>query len=306
MAGKLGRLKPHDPATHPRLRLGNYLTAYPAAPALVDYISAVNAWPMYGNDTIGDCTVAAAGHMIQAWTRYGQGATVTISEADVIAAYSAVSGYVPGRPSTDQGAVMQDVLSYWRKTGIGGHKILGYAEVDLRNAAELKAAMDLFGHVYLGINCPDTALDQFDDGQPWDVESGAEIEGGHAIDWGYAETGANHEVITWGAVEEMTPAFLAKYGEEAWVVLSQEWINAAGSNPEGLNVAALNADFTAMTGQPGPFPVQPEPSPEPPAPIPQPVPVPPSPGPDPSVAADVALADAVRAWLVVNGYPPSK
>jgi len=48
---------------------------------------------MYSNDTIGDCTCAAAGHMIEAWTALASGKTVTVTTAAVVKAYSAISGY---------------------------------------------------------------------------------------------------------------------------------------------------------------------------------------------------------------------
>lgn len=254
MAGKLGRLAPHSPETHPRLMFANYLQAgsYPPAPPVVDYVSKVPDWPMYLNDRYGDCTCAAAGHMIEAWTEYGAGATVKITDDEVLTAYEAVSGFDPKTGANDNGAVMQDVLDYWRKTGIGGHKILAFAQIDVKNAAELDAAMNLFGHLYLGINFPETAMKQFDKGQPWDVVSGAKVEGGHAIDWGYVAQHQNHKIITWGKAQEMTAAFFDAYVEEAWVVLNQEWIKD-NKAPAGFDIDALNADFTAMTGQPGPF-----------------------------------------------------
>ena len=246
-------------------------------PATVDYISKVTDGPVYLNDQLGCCTISAAGHMEEAWSRYGQGATVEIADADVLKAYEAVAGYVPGRPDTDQGAVMQDVLDYWRRQGIGGHKILAFAEVDIRNPQELAAALYLFGHVYLGITVPASAEQQFDEDKPWDVvrNDGGPL-GGHAIDVGYRD-GTRWDVVTWGKRQQMTPAFLARYAEEAWVVVSQEWIDGHGDNPAGLDTAQLNADYQALTGKPGPFPVQPTP-PAPPTP-----PDPPTPTPSPSV-----------------------
>lgn len=281
---KLGRKAPHDPVTHPRLKLGDFITSYPAAPPVVDYIGKVHSWPMSLNDELGDCTVAAAGHMITAWECYGQDSVWTLADKDALTAYEAVSGYVPGRPDTDQGAVMQDVLNYWRKTGIGGKKILAFAELNIHNSAELAAAMALFGHVYLGINFPAIFMDQFNAGEPWDVapDDGG-IEGGHAIDWGYVAAGRNHEVITWGAVQQMTPAAFGKYVEEAWIVIDQDWINTQGLNPEGLAVQALGEAFTQMTGEPSPF--QPSPNPNP-APVPAPTPAP--------VDSDAVLAAAFR------------
>lgn len=305
MAGKLGRLKPYTPEQKKRMYASAFLrpAELPATPTVVDYVSKVSDWPMYGNDQLGDCTCAAAGHMIEAWTDYGQGKTVKISDNDVLKAYEAVSGYREGHPETDQGAVMQDVLDYWRKTGIGGHKILAFAQLDLSNADEIKAALYLFGHVYLGINFPAIAMEQFDEGKPWDaVKRDGGIEGGHAIDMGYAETGKNHKVITWAKVQEMTPAFFEKYVEEAWVVVSQEWINAVGKNPAGLDTGALNAAFSEVTdGEPGPFPDAPQPDPNPqPQPTPSPAPTP-TPEPPAPADADQALAVAFDAWKAAKG-----
>lgn len=282
---KYGRRPAHSPAVRPRVRLGPALrpAELPVVPnAVVDELSAVGEWPMYLNDEIGDCTVAAAGHMIEAWTAYGRGTAVKISDGDVLEAYRAVSGYVPGDPSTDTGAVMQDVLDFWRKTGIGGHRILAFAEVDIRRAAQVEAALYLFGHVYLGLVVPASAEDQFAAGQPWDlVRNDGGILGGHAVNlggWDASMPGhVRLEVVTWGRRQQMTSAFWRQYVQEAWVVADQEWVNATGGSPPGLDAAALNAQYTALTGQPGPFPTNP---------------VPPGPA-DP----DQVLAAVARPWV---------
>src|SRR5437879_3603415 len=147
-----GRKPPHPEDTHPRLKLAHFLTGtLPPVPATVDYLSKVTDWPMYGNDDWGDCVWAMIGHTIEAATAYGQGKTVEVTEADVLKGYSDVTGFDPhaGRPGenpTDQGTVIQDALSYWRKTGVGGHKILAFAQVDHRNQDEVATALYLFGH----------------------------------------------------------------------------------------------------------------------------------------------------------------
>jgi hypothetical protein len=289
VTGKLGRRPPHPEATHPRLKLRGLLDyrTLPPIPDQVDYLSAIPNWPVFLNDRVGDCTCAAAGHMIEVWSRYGQGTTSVVSDADVLAAYEAVSGYTPTDPATDQGAVMQDVLDYWRTTGIGGHKILAFAQVDVTDLAEVYAALYLFGQVYVGVNIPQSAMDQFDNGQPWRwVSRDGGIVGGHAVNLGWRD-GAALEVVTWGRVQALDEAWWRYYAEEAWVVVDAEWVSATGGSPEGLDVAALNAAFTDLTGQPGPLPV---PAPVPPSP---PSPTPP-PGPDP---ADMQLVHDLRHWL---------
>lgn len=287
---KLGRL-PADPSL-PRLKLASFLSATaPTYPENVDWLAGVERWPMYLNDRIGDCTCATAGHMIQNMSRYGQGTTVTITDKDVLTAYSAVSGYDPRTGANDNGAVVQHVLNYWRKTGVGGHKILAFAEVDLHDPNEVRAATNIFGNVYLGIDFPETGFDQLDAGQPWDYVPGARSLGGHAINAAYYDVSDNMwKVVTWGQVQPMTQAFWDKYVFEAWVVISPEWFDANGRNPSGLDMYALGEKFRELTGEANPFP---EPAPDPfPSPVPPPV---------VETPTDVFEKDA-RAWLERNPF----
>lgn len=273
-----GRL-PNDPEK-PRLLLEKYSTATDY-PNFLDYLTKVDSFPMYLNDNEGDCTIAGGGHIIEAESAYGQGFTQKVTDSDVQTAYVAVSGYNPKTGANDNGAVMQDVLSYWRKTGIGGHKILAFAQVDHKNQAALRSAMNTFGSLYIGINFPGSAMDQFNEGKPWDVVKGATLEGGHCIHGGAYQVGGNWKVVTWGAVQEMTQAFWDKYVEEAWIVVTPEWLNANGDSPTGLNLYALGEDLAALTGGENPF--QPGPAPQP--------------TPTPVEDADQVLQDYLTNWF---------
>lgn len=283
MAGKLGRL-PGRP-TQPRLKLAAHLyREVPPTPELVDWLSRVSDWPVYGNDAIGDCTCASAAHKIISWSTYA-GARQQVTTADVIAAYSAVSGYDPRTGANDNGAVMQDVLGHWRKEGIGGHKILGFAQVDVSDYQEVRAALWVFGGLYLGFWVPQSAFDQFRQGQPWDVVAGSTIRGGHAVNAGITldvegDVLDRFQVVTWGRVQAMTRAFWNRYVDEAWAVISPEWLDAVGHNPTGLDLYGLGEELQELTGEPNPFP-------------------PPQPDPDVTVvdAADAELAPHAHAWL---------
>jgi hypothetical protein len=282
VAGKLGRL-PHDP-DRPALKLGPFLTgALSPNPTAIDWLSSVKVWPMYGNDRYGDCVWAEIGHHIEVVTTYGQGANVTVSDAAILKGYSDVTGFDPADPSTDQGTVIADALSYWRKTGVGGHKILAYAKVDHANPAEVEAAINLFGAVMVGVNFPKSAMDQFNAGKPWDVvPHDGGIEGGHAILVGAYQPG-EYDGVTWGAREPITDAWWFKYVEECWAVIAPEWINAQGVSPKGIDLHGLGEYFATLTGQANPFP-QPAPGP--------------TPGPVPPVAdADAALAAVLEPWV---------
>jgi hypothetical protein len=130
----------------------------PPAPAEVDLASVVHAWPMYGNDRIGDCTTAAAGHMIEAWTAPTRGAPVEISERSVLAAFDKVKRVDPA--TGEEGAVELDVLAYWRKRGIGRHKIGAFARVPAWDHTLVRDAAYLFGGLYIGLELPLTAQEQ--------------------------------------------------------------------------------------------------------------------------------------------------
>lgn len=307
------------------------LTSY-TPPATLDRYSAVDAstWGMDGNDTVGDCTCADVDHEIKA-DQVAAGNTEVASTADeVLAVYSAITGYDPaqtqpdGSNPTDQGAEIQDVRAYWQKNGVtlGGtvHKILLFAEVD-RTGNLIKWCLDQFGAIGLGVNLPDSAMDQFHAGKPWTVVKGSAIDGGHAIALvGYDDN--YWYVVTWGQVQKVALDWFNEYVEEAWVVLTEDFVNAhSGEDALGGTLYALGQQFAVVTGKanpvpaPGPVPTPvPDPTPTP-APVPEPEPTPapdpvpePTPSPEPTPApvpdndihvdsADAALAPLAERFL---------
>lgn len=279
---KLGKL-PAQPA-RPQLRLAELATVLPLPPASVDRYSEVTAWPMYGNDQYGDCVEAGTGHHEEQISRYGQGTTVEVTDADVLGMYSAVTGFNPDDPNTDQGTNVQDALVWWRKgSGLAGHAISAYASIDLNNATEIKQSIAIFGAVGIGFNFPAFAMDQFNAGKPWDVQkANAKIEGGHyVIALGY--DGTYVYVITWGKVQKMTWAFFRKYVDEGWVVIDDEMVSKLSQFSADL--FGFGEEFASLTGDANPFPDQPTPSPTP----------------DPAGPSGAAVAAAIRAALVAEG-----
>jgi hypothetical protein len=251
-------------------------------PASCLYADSRITWDMLGNDEVGDCTCAEVGHQINQLTWYGSGTEVKPTTAQVIAFYSAITGYNPSKPSTDQGAYVQDVLAYWRKVGLIGHKILAYAAVDVANQTQVKQALALFGSLSVGLNFPDSAMDDFNAGRVWDVVKGAQVEGGHCVmAVGYDAAGV--DIITWGARTRVTWAFWKKYVDEAWAALDEDGVQKAGTYFTGLaSFYDLGVQFEALTNEPNPIP-QPQPTPTPV----------PSPPPSPTPAADPRLAQAM-------------
>lgn len=208
------------------------------------------------NDRLGDCTCAAAGHLIQGWTTSdGTGSTYVASDAEIITAYSAVSGYDPKTGANDNGAVCLDVLNYWRHTGIAGHKIYAYAALEPQNQSHIEAAVDLFGGVYIGIALPISIQDNTQPNSYWSVSpgypNGDEAPGswgGHCVPIiGY--NARTLTFVTWGMVMYMTWNFWRDYCDEAYAVLSQNW--APGGTitaPSGFNLSQLNSDLGLVQG----------------------------------------------------------
>jgi hypothetical protein len=247
---KLGRLpKREDPRT---LKLKDYLTpALTAPPLATDWTTKVQSWPMFMNDTVEDCTCAAAGHDIEAWTVTATGVEAQVTDQQVIESYAAITGYNPATGANDKGANALDVLKYWRTTGIADHCIGAFAEVDPANHQEVEQSVYLFGGVYVGLSMPLTAQAQTSAHEPWDVGSGPDAEprswGGHAVPV-LAYDGTSLTVVTWGALQKMTWSFLDTYCEEAYAVISQDWLGSAGQSPAGLDLQQLNNDLVAVTG----------------------------------------------------------
>jgi len=248
----------------PRTLVGaKYLRALPPPPAAVDWSAAAGQLGMMGNDRLGDCTCAGLAHMIQVWTGNANPPAKVWTDDQVVAAYSQLCGYDPANPASDQGGVELDILNAWRTSGVNGDKIVAYVSLDPKNATELQQAIALFGGIYTGIALPTSAQQQ----TIWDTTpsspSDAGTWGGHCVplvgyypatqgNWfhrmlGEQATKGGAVCITWGATKKLTWDFIADYMDEAYAVLTQDWIEANGKSPSGFDLATLQADLAAVT-----------------------------------------------------------
>jgi len=246
---------------HRTLQFARYMPKLPTPPTATDHASKLPAnIGMMGNDTYGDCTVAAAGHMVQSWTAYAERGIETLSDADILAAYDVIS-------PNDQGAYMLDVLNYWHKTGIGPDKIEAFVEIGIADLIQAKLAIEYFGSCYIGMSLPD--VNTFG---PWTTPTGPpDPYNGHAVCLiAYDDAKKMFKVCTWGEIWDMSYAWFQKYMDEGYAVLNDiEIITATGKSPEGFDFATLQADLSHI-GDPvtPPTPVPPTPPPVPPAPTP--------------------------------------
>jgi len=261
----LGKKPPRvDPRTlqfrnYLRKRRGKSPGPLPIPPAEISYVVKVPSWPMLLNDQIGDCVIAAMGHMIQQWTFFATGGAgmQTMTDAEALAAYAAIGGYNPNDPSTDQGCDMLTALNYWRNHGImaGGklHKIGGFVACDPRNLLEARQSIWMFGNQFTGVALPLSARGADD----WTVpDGGIYSPAGQPGSWGLhcipvmAESPLTLTCVSWPSPEherlKMSHNFRGDYVDECYAILSPDWLTAQGDSIAGFNLAALHKDIAAI------------------------------------------------------------
>jgi hypothetical protein len=246
---KLGK---HAPKFHAKtLFFHKYFVAVPPAPKVSYYDLRLRQsdWGMLGNDAVGDCAIAAPCHQIILSNSYTR-ATKNPTLNDTFRMYSDVSGYDPsqtdtnGNNSTDVGCAMTDVWDYLMKKGV----ILGWVSVNWNNLEHVRAAINIFGGLQRGVQLPQSAMDQYNSNQNWDVvaDDGG-ILGGHAIfDTGY-HPNPLFPTVTWGRALMKTLPWDLKYTDELYALIFKSWLTVKSQmSPSHLNFTALQNDLQAI------------------------------------------------------------
>jgi hypothetical protein len=222
--------------------LTSVLTApLPTAPKHFGHATLYTDWGMLGNDRYGDCTCAGSDHEHMLWTALGRGKSkgAQFTTANTLSDYSAISGFDPNNPSTDNGAAVDHVMDYRRTVGMidsagQRHKIdLGVRLPGHQGSFDWQQFINCvwaFKAVAIGTLIPSSAQQQFASGEPWDYVGDQNIEGGHYIP-AVASTSSGRQVtiLTWGRQQVMTRSFFEAYVDELWVPLSQEAMSAIKS-----------------------------------------------------------------------------
>ncbi|MHB8388123.1 MAG: hypothetical protein ACYDDA_12260 [Acidiferrobacteraceae bacterium] len=244
-AMKLGLIRtPPDAAIAP---LHKYTTTAPAPGIYCDWTGRVIAFPMLLNDQIGDCVFAAFAHTIQLWTAYTDPQAIVMDDAEVLAAYSAATGYDPADPASDRGAELGKALRWWVLAGMptpdgGPDTLAGVAAMRPIDIGGMRRAIATFGVVVAGLALPTSAQTE----KVWSSTHDAPGSwGGHCVPLvGYDANGPI--CVTWGALKRMTWEWWARYAEQAYVPLSRDWVQATERNPAGVDWARLEADMKAL------------------------------------------------------------
>jgi hypothetical protein len=254
-------LRPSPPI--PELRLSKFLTApLPAPPPAADVSNGVTDWGMLGNDTYGDCGVAAYGHylMAQAATNgvYEPGFAVptTANIESLYFAYGIAQGE-PG-PNPDQGVDNATFLKYLYDQAL----IEGFAQLDHTNSAEVQSAMIAFQGVFTGVQLDDDAESDFEAEPqiPWGSSPGdvPDPNDGHDTLLVYFDpTGG--KLITWGDAQPFVLEFEQQNITDQWVIFTKELAERAG-----VDITACQAAIEGWGGviSPPSPPAPPSPAPE--------------------------------------------
>jgi hypothetical protein len=230
------------------LMMAKYMVAVPDPPRRFSNLDVVanklkftgtiaQLFPMDGNDTVGDCVVAAKAHKITIDNgRVGELQVPTLKE---------VLDFYWGRTGgEDTGLNMLDTLKYLRKHPLHSHKILGFGEIDLHNHKLVKQCIWLFGGVDLGFLVQNAAFADFDANRVW--TPGPSDGGGHdVLAAEYDDDADTISLLTWGGRAKGNWAWWDAQVDEAYAILPPE--AKLKGFADGFNYKQLAADLKAVT-----------------------------------------------------------
>jgi hypothetical protein len=234
------------------LQLSSYIAVHALpTPPQHDVYQHTDSWPMLANDKFNCCTSAAAGHMVHHWTSVNQD-SVVLTDTDIIRAHAELT-----HDDLNQPVSMLTALKFWRKTGIGDHQIHSFMSAGKAKADTLRAVIYLFGAAYIGLDLPNFALPRkIEEIQTiqWEIIPGIspadaapqECNGHCVAAIGYDEKYIY--VVTWGTLKTMSWDFFTQYTDEAYAVLSTDWVQKDKVAPSGFDLHTLERDLSTVTG----------------------------------------------------------
>jgi hypothetical protein len=247
------------PVFRPHFFLRDYLRPGAiSAPSACDYsaAAATSLGDIYLNQQLGDCVIAAGYHMLGVETG-NAGDLFIANDAQIIADYSAIGGYNPNNPSSDQGCDEVTALNYWCNKGFAdGSKLYGWLAADASSKLEIQSAIYLFENLIITMELPDqwiTPTTPTASGFTWDVDGPSDQNNGHCVTGiGYNPSGV--KIATWGLLGVLTYEAIAQYCTQAnsgglYVVLTPDQLaRGQAKAPNGVDWATLIQDFNAMAG----------------------------------------------------------
>lgn len=238
-------------------RLATTLSTHlPDPPLACDHGSRFVTWPLWRNGDqlgnqgqtipgLGDCTAVSVASAIRVLSAGGAG-EIELTDDQVVGIYQA-NGYDPARPATDQGAAELDVLNRWCQVGYQTGRqtpdvLTGYGSVNPKAADGVRRAIAMLGGLYIGLGLPDYAVtadaDWVSPKQPFQIAGGhAVFVHGYDTDWLYLNT--------WGERKRMDWGFFDAFCDEAYGLLSREWLDIHGTSPMRESFDLVAAELRA-------------------------------------------------------------
>lgn len=246
---KGGKLNPVRRLGHVSLsdHMSEVFTWPPVPPAGWEFAVPSSELSVLGNDKYGCCAASGAYGLAQIQSCNANPADPIVpTTGQALDLYSAVTGFDPNDPETDQGTVLTDLLEHWQKVGFevthrsgkkGLSQIYGWAAIDVSSFAAIRWGAYTFGGGYLGIRCPQKCEQDLAN---WNFAPGLPIAGGHCIvQAGQGRFGA--KMRSWGMFIPASAPFMGAYIDEYYIVVTEDWLNAQRVSPAGLDLNGLLA-----------------------------------------------------------------
>jgi len=173
--------------------------------------------PMFANDKYGDCVIAGRGHQTLRFEHLEQGGVLPITDADILKEWRLENG------NTEDGLYILDSLKLWRTAGWRAagktYKIRAFAEVNPKNAEEVRATICNDIGIMTGFALPDSCIDEFNRNKYWtNTSQEPNPYNGHCVlIVGYSKQYL--ACITWAKRQKMSWKFFQKYCDEAYGVI---------------------------------------------------------------------------------------
>jgi hypothetical protein len=232
---KLGLIHDHNPPAVPDLA-EFAVEPIPNPPSSVPMPLCV--WPMADNDRLGCCAEAGRVHVNQAGAEITTEPWTYQGDASLETEYFGLTG------GQDTGLLLPQVLVPWHEGKLAGGRNGGYAVVNPKNTTAVKQGIWIFGNLYIGVNLPEPAQDQFrpDGHGVWELTGTAadyQIEGGHCVvPISYSPKGV--QAVTWGGTVLITWQWWATYVDQVYAVVPPAFLEKGG-DARGFDLAAIDA-----------------------------------------------------------------
>lgn len=216
----------------------------PAPSAPFDYGEGI-AFPMAGNDQVGDCAIAGLVHLEQIQAKIAGTSYTYPGDQAVLDSYFSLTG------GQDTGLQLAQVIGAWSsRAGLLGSRCVAAAAIDCHDEELMARALYSFGALYVGVALPSSAEAQFESHHPWTLGGDMRPVGGHCVllsGAGSLRVLPSHRqvgdfaVVTWGAETEATDNWWRYFGDQAFVVVTETMADSGHDAVRSLDLAEMRA-----------------------------------------------------------------